>query len=95
MKLRIVGVGLTRTGTSSLKVAFEHLLGRRCYHMSVIPGHPFDLALAETALAGEAPDRDRLFDRRPNLNFSKSTVFDTLRPFPRAHLQHVKDKSCP
>jgi Sulfotransferase domain len=43
MNLRVVGAGLPRTGTQSLRTALEYLLGGQCYHMSVIPGHPFDL----------------------------------------------------
>jgi len=31
--LRLVGAGLGRTGTMSLKAALEQLLGGRCYHM--------------------------------------------------------------
>ncbi len=57
MDLRVIGAGLPRTGTSSLRVALEHLLGGRCYHMSAIPGHPYDLGPAwDTALAGGLPD---------------------------------------
>ena len=33
MALRVVGAGLGRTGTLSLKLALEQLLGGRCYHM--------------------------------------------------------------
>jgi Sulfotransferase domain len=62
MSLRIVGAGLPRTGTSSLRLALEQLLGGRCYHMSVIPGHPFDLGTGwNRALAGDVPDWDELF----------------------------------
>jgi hypothetical protein len=57
MNLRVVGAGLPRTGTHSLKLALEHLLGGRCYHMSEIPGHPFDLGPGWTlALQGGTPD---------------------------------------
>ena len=57
MNLQVVGAGLPRTGTQSLKLAFEHLLHGRCYHMSVIPGHPFDLGPDwSLALAGGRPD---------------------------------------
>jgi hypothetical protein len=42
-KIRVVGAGLPRTGTQSLRVALERLIGGRCCHMSVIEGHPFDL----------------------------------------------------
>ncbi len=34
MKLKVIGAGLMRTGTSSLKVALEQLLGEPCYHIS-------------------------------------------------------------
>lgn len=33
MGLRVIGAGLPRTGTTSLKAGLEHLLGGRCYHM--------------------------------------------------------------
>jgi len=63
MNLRVVGAGLPRTGTGSLKEALEHLLGGRCYHMWEIPGHPFDLGAGwNRALAGDTPDWDQLFD---------------------------------
>ncbi len=54
--LRIVGAGLPRTGSHSLKLALERLTGGRCYHMREIPGHPFDLGPGwRTALAGGSP----------------------------------------
>lgn len=63
MKLQVVGAGLPRTGTRSLKQALEHLLGGHCYHMTVIPGHPFDLGDGwNHALAGNSPERDHIFD---------------------------------
>src|SRR5512141_1585581 len=62
MNLRVIGAGLPRTGTSSLRVALELLLGGRCYHMSVIPGHPFDLgARWDAALAGRKTDWSMIF----------------------------------
>jgi len=33
MTIQLVGVGLGRTGTHSLKLALEHLLGGTCHHM--------------------------------------------------------------
>lgn len=63
MTLKIIGAGLPRTGTASLRRALEKLLGGCCYHMSVIPGHPFDLGEGwETALRNETPDWDSVFD---------------------------------
>src|SRR5262245_28521790 len=34
--LRVIGAGLSRTGTRSLALALERLLGARCYHMSTV-----------------------------------------------------------
>jgi hypothetical protein len=63
MNLRVIGAGLPRTGTHSLKLALEQLLGERCYHMSEIPGHPFDLGSGWTlALAGEKLDWNELLN---------------------------------
>ncbi len=54
MSLRVVGAGCPRTATSSLRRAFERLLGRPCLHMSAIDGHPFDLGpVWDGALKGE------------------------------------------
>jgi hypothetical protein len=57
MNLRVVGAGLPRTGTDSLRNALGQLLGGTCYHMREIPGHPFNLGDGwNCALAGETPD---------------------------------------
>ena len=63
MGLQVIGAGLPRTGTASLKQALEHLLGGPCYHMREIPGHPFELGPEwDRALAGETLDWDRLLE---------------------------------
>jgi hypothetical protein len=40
MPLRVVGAGLGRTGTRSLKAALEHLLGGEVHHMSDVFANP-------------------------------------------------------
>jgi hypothetical protein len=40
MTLRIIGAGMGRTGTASLKVALESLGVGRCYHMSEVLKNP-------------------------------------------------------
>jgi hypothetical protein len=52
MMLRVVGAGLGRTGTYSLKVALERLLGGRCYHMYELIRRPGDTERWERAAAG-------------------------------------------
>ena len=61
MTLRVVGAGLGRTGTHSLKVALERLLGEPCYHMLEVFGHPELAARWCEALDGDVPDWDELF----------------------------------
>jgi hypothetical protein len=60
--LRVVGAGLPRTATSSLRDALQRLLGGACLTMSALPGHPFDLgATWRRALAGEPLDLEEAF----------------------------------
>jgi len=54
--MRLVGAGLGRTGTLSLKQALEHLLGAPCYHMMETFGRPADIPVWHRAVNGEMPD---------------------------------------
>ena len=56
MTLRVVGAGLGRTGTHSLKLALEQLLGGPCYHMSETFGRPADIPVWHAAANGQMPD---------------------------------------
>jgi Sulfotransferase domain len=58
MTLQVVGAGLGRTGTTSLKQALELLLGGRCYHMIEVFGRPDMAAAWQRAVEGETPDWD-------------------------------------
>jgi hypothetical protein len=59
--LRVVGVGFGRTGTHSLKLALEQLLGAPCHHMVEIFEHPEQIPLWTAAAEGH-PDWDRVFE---------------------------------
>jgi Sulfotransferase domain len=59
--MRLVGAGLGRTGTMSLKLALERLLGAPCYHMLEVFQHPQHVPLWHAAVRGEMPDWQRLF----------------------------------
>jgi hypothetical protein len=61
MTLRVVGAGLGRTGTHSLKTALEKLLGGRCYHMLEVFGRPDDVGVWHAAVKGEPVDWEALF----------------------------------
>jgi hypothetical protein len=56
MALRVVGAGLGRTGTASLQLALQQLLGGRCYHMGETFGRPDDIPVWQAAVCGSEPD---------------------------------------
>jgi hypothetical protein len=56
--LRVVGAGLGRTGTTSLKAALEQLLGGRCYHMLECFTRPDDPPVWQRAAEGGPVDWD-------------------------------------
>jgi hypothetical protein len=62
MPLQVVGAGLGRTGTHSLKLAIEELLGAPCYHMLEVLAHPEHIREWQRAVRGEMPDWDFVFD---------------------------------
>jgi len=61
MTLEVVGAGLGRTGTNSLQLALERLLGAPCYHMMEVFGHPEHIPRWHRAVEGDLPDWDDLF----------------------------------
>ncbi len=61
MPLKVVGAGLGRTCTHSLKLALEKLLGEPCYHMIEVFGHPEHVGLWHQAVLGNPPNWDELF----------------------------------
>ena len=58
MTLRVIGAGIGRTGTTSLKSALEKLLGGRCYHMHEVFPRPDDVPVWHAAALGEMPNWD-------------------------------------
>jgi hypothetical protein len=61
MTLRVIGAGVGRTGTTSLKLALDRLLGARCYHMYEVFQHPEHVALWHSAVRGARPDWDAIY----------------------------------
>src|SRR6476661_1539609 len=62
MSLRVVGAGLGRTGTMSLKAALERLLGAPCYHGGEVFPRPSHVEAWNAAARGEPVDWGALFD---------------------------------
>jgi hypothetical protein len=59
--LRVVGAGLGRTGTKSLKDALERLLGAPCYHMVEVFPRPEHIPIWTDAANGKPTDWHELF----------------------------------
>ncbi|MDQ6811342.1 MAG: sulfotransferase family protein [Actinomycetota bacterium] len=60
MALRVIGAGLGRTGTNSLKLALQQLLGGPCYHMFEVSARTDHTAVWHAAVRGEPVDWGRL-----------------------------------
>jgi hypothetical protein len=60
--IRVVGAGLGRTGTASLKAALERLLGGRCYHMTEVFEHLDHVPIWHAAIRGDDVDWSKLLD---------------------------------
>jgi hypothetical protein len=56
MALKVVGAGVGRTGTHSLKVALERLLGGPCHHMIEVIAHPEQIPMWTDAIEGRPTD---------------------------------------
>jgi glycosyltransferase involved in cell wall biosynthesis len=52
VSLKVIGAGLGRTATVSLKVALERLLGAPCYHMLDVSAHPEHVPVWHAAARG-------------------------------------------
>jgi hypothetical protein len=61
MSIKVIGSGLGRTGTYSLKLALEQLGFGKCYHMAELFQHPEGLIHFQKAERGEDADWDTLF----------------------------------
>ena len=63
MEMQVVGAGVGRTGTHSLKVALEQLLGAPCHHMIEVFGQPDQVAGWTDAIEGRPVDWSALLER--------------------------------
>lgn len=59
--LQVIGAGLGRTGTVSLKLALERLLGAPCYHMIEVFENLDHIPLWRQAALGQQPDWQAIF----------------------------------
>lgn len=86
MPLKVIGAGLGRTGTMSLKVALEELGFDKCYYMIEVLAHHEHIRVWDAAAQGEPVDREVLFQGYqatvdwPGCNFYQ----EYLRLYPEA-----------
>jgi Sulfotransferase domain len=62
MTIQLIGAGLGRTGTMSLKLALEQLLGGTCHHMMEVFGHPEEIPSWDAAMRGGDVDFPTLLE---------------------------------
>ncbi|WP_162178350.1 sulfotransferase family protein [Parvularcula oceani] len=83
--LEVIGAGFGRTGTASLKIALERLLGAPCYHMSEVLGRAGHMDLWLDAAEGR-PDWDAIFaDYAATVDFPAASYWrDLAAAYPEA-----------
>lgn len=92
MTLKVIGTGLGRTGTMSLKVALEQLGFTGCYHMMEVFPRPDHVGMWKKAALGERIDWDQLYQGFtatvdwPSAHFWR----DLTRRYPDAKVVHTE-----
>ena len=86
MGLDVIGAGLGRTGTTSLKTALERLGFGPCYHMIELFQHPEHIETWRAAARGEAVDWEGpLANYRSTLDWPGAPFYeDMMEAYPRA-----------
>lgn len=84
--LDVIGVGLGRTGTSSLKTALERLGFGPCHHMKELIEHPELIPVWQRLAAGERPDWEEVFRGYRSTTDWPAVSFwrDLIRAYPEA-----------
>ncbi len=82
MTLQIIGAGLGRTGTVSLKLALEQLGFAPCYHMLELMANPPQMELWRQAADGTLNDWERLYaDYRATVDYPGCACWRELAAF--------------
>lgn len=61
LSLRVIGAGLGRTGTTSLRDALSTLLGERCYHFEDVIANPAHIPFWRAAIHGELTNWEYIY----------------------------------
>ena len=91
MSIKVIGTGVGRTGTHSLKLALDQLGLGKCYHMSELFQHPEGLIAFQKAEKGEEVDWDNLFkDYHSAVDYPVARYYkQLLNKYPDAKFIHT------
>jgi hypothetical protein len=79
MALEVIGAGAGRTGTQSLKVALERLLGGPCYDMWDLMKNPNHVPVWEQALDGQRVEWETIFAQyRAAVDWTAASFYSEL-----------------
>lgn len=86
MTIQLIGAGYPRTGTTSLKLVLEKLLGKPCYHMHELMERQDDNPIWEAAAYGNFPDWPKfLNDYGATVDWPSSLFWESqAKAFPEA-----------
>ena len=86
MSIQVIGAGLGRTGTLSLKAALEELRFAKCYHPLAVVATMDQARIWDAASRGEPVDWDKLFaDYRATVDWPGCSFYrELLRHYPEA-----------
>ena len=86
MPIKVIGAGLGRTGTLSLKMALEELGFVKCYHMIELLGNMDQVRTWDRAARGEPIDWDALFEGyQATVDWPGCTFYaELMRRYPEA-----------
>jgi len=91
MSLQVIGSGVGRTGTHSLKLALEMLGFGKCYHMEELLRAPNNLIYFQQAEKGEVVEWDKLFDGYVSaVDYPVARYYKQIIPaYPNAKIIHT------
>jgi len=91
MSLQVIGSGVGRTGTHSLKLALEILGFGKCYHMEDLLREPGRLNYFEQAEKGESVNWDALFEGyKSAVDYPVARYYKQIIPaYPNARVVHT------
>jgi hypothetical protein len=86
MALEVIGAGFGRTGTTSLKIALEHLGYVRCHHMQEVLRRPEQIKAWYEVVRGGSGDWDAIFEGfRASVDWPSCAYYKALvQHFPAA-----------